>query len=151
MQQYHKLPTITGDQLITLLVKDGWEACGRKTHGIEVGIKSFNVDSDEHREFSPAYFRHAEKQLRVRQPENLYWVTVTAQDNVGNTAIGYSGTVQFTTATKSSVNGVIIGVIIGVVIIIAIALIIWMVMRSAACYLNPLCKKSLSPVGSVSF
>ena len=37
MQQYHKLPTITGDQLITLLVKDGWEACGRKTHGI--GLK----------------------------------------------------------------------------------------------------------------
>ena len=29
--------------------------------------KSFSVDSDEHREFNPTYFRHAEKQLRVRQ------------------------------------------------------------------------------------
>jgi putative transposase len=38
-----------------------------KDVGIDVGIKSFSVDSDEHREFNPAYFRHAEKQLRVRQ------------------------------------------------------------------------------------
>lgn len=38
-----------------------------KIVGIDVGIKSFSVDSDEHREFNPAYFRNAEKQLRVRQ------------------------------------------------------------------------------------
>ena len=38
-----------------------------KDIGIDVGIKSFSVDSDEHREFNPAYFRHAEEQLRVRQ------------------------------------------------------------------------------------
>ena len=38
-----------------------------KDVGIDVGIKSFSVDSDEHREFNLAYFRHAEKQLRVRQ------------------------------------------------------------------------------------
>jgi putative transposase len=37
------------------------------TIGIDVGIKSFVVDSDGHREFNPAYFRQAEKQLRVRQ------------------------------------------------------------------------------------
>jgi putative transposase len=35
--------------------------------GIDVGIKSFCVDSDGHRESNPAYFRQAEKQLRVRQ------------------------------------------------------------------------------------
>ena len=38
-----------------------------KTVGIDVGIKSFSVDSDEHMKYNPAYFRHAEKQLRVRQ------------------------------------------------------------------------------------
>ncbi len=38
-----------------------------KIVGLDVGIKSFLVDSDEHREFNPAYFRHTEKQLRVRQ------------------------------------------------------------------------------------
>jgi putative transposase len=38
-----------------------------KDVGIDVGIKSFSVDSDEHREFNPTYFRHVEKQLRVRQ------------------------------------------------------------------------------------
>ena len=38
-----------------------------KNVGIDVGIKSFSMDSDEHREFNPAYFRHAEKQLSVRQ------------------------------------------------------------------------------------
>jgi putative transposase len=38
-----------------------------KTVGIDVGIKSFCVDSEGHREFNPAYFRQAEKQLRVRQ------------------------------------------------------------------------------------
>jgi putative transposase len=38
-----------------------------KTVGIDVGIKSFCVDSDEHRVFNPAYFRQAQKQLRVRQ------------------------------------------------------------------------------------
>lgn len=38
-----------------------------KVAGIDVGIKSFSVDSDEHREFNPTYLRHAEKQLRVRQ------------------------------------------------------------------------------------
>jgi len=38
-----------------------------KTVGIDVGIKSFVVDSDGHREFNPAFFRKAEKQLRVRQ------------------------------------------------------------------------------------
>ena len=38
-----------------------------KDIGIDVGIKSFSVDSDEHREFNPAYFRHVEEQLRVRQ------------------------------------------------------------------------------------
>jgi putative transposase len=35
--------------------------------GIDVGVKSFSVDSDGHKEFNPAYFRHTEKQLRVRQ------------------------------------------------------------------------------------
>jgi len=35
--------------------------------GIDVGIKSFCVDSDEGHEDSPSYFRNAEKQLRVRQ------------------------------------------------------------------------------------
>jgi putative transposase len=38
-----------------------------KTVGIDVGIKSFCVDSDGHREFNPAYFRQGQKQLRVRQ------------------------------------------------------------------------------------
>jgi putative transposase len=38
-----------------------------KTVGIDVGIKSFVVDSDGHREFNPAFFLQAEKQLRVRQ------------------------------------------------------------------------------------
>lgn len=38
-----------------------------KVVGIDVGIKSFSVDSDEHREFNPAYFRNGEKRLRVRQ------------------------------------------------------------------------------------
>jgi putative transposase len=38
-----------------------------KTVGIDVGIKSFCVDSDGHREFNPAYFCHAQKLLRVRQ------------------------------------------------------------------------------------
>jgi putative transposase len=37
------------------------------TIGIDVGIKSFCVDSEGHSEFNPAYFRQAEKQLRVRQ------------------------------------------------------------------------------------
>ena len=34
MHQYRKLPTITGDQLVALLMKDGWKNCGQKTHGI---------------------------------------------------------------------------------------------------------------------
>ena len=34
MPQYRKLPTVSGDQLIALLMKDGWENCGRKTHGV---------------------------------------------------------------------------------------------------------------------
>jgi putative transposase len=38
-----------------------------KTVGIDVGIKSFIVDSDGHREFNPTFFRQAEKQLKVRQ------------------------------------------------------------------------------------
>ena len=38
-----------------------------KDVGIDVGIKSFSMDSEAHREFNPAYFRHAEKQLSVRQ------------------------------------------------------------------------------------
>jgi putative transposase len=38
-----------------------------ETIGIDVGIKSFCVDSDGHREFNPAYFRQSEKHLRVRQ------------------------------------------------------------------------------------
>jgi len=38
-----------------------------KTVGIDVGVKSFCVDSDGHREFNPAYFRQAEKLLKVRQ------------------------------------------------------------------------------------
>jgi putative transposase len=38
-----------------------------KTVGIDVGIKSFCVDSDGRTEFNPAYFRQAEKKLRVRQ------------------------------------------------------------------------------------
>ncbi len=38
-----------------------------KVIGIDVGIKSFCVDSDGNKVDSPAYFRHAEKQLRVRQ------------------------------------------------------------------------------------
>jgi putative transposase len=38
-----------------------------KTIGIDVGIKSFCVDSDGHSEFNPAYFRHTEKQLKIRQ------------------------------------------------------------------------------------
>ena len=42
------------------------ELCSKDV-GIDVGIESFSVDSDERREFNPAYFRHAEKQLRVRQ------------------------------------------------------------------------------------
>ena len=42
------------------------EPCSKDV-GIVVGIKSFSVDSDEHREFNPTYFRHAEKQLRIRQ------------------------------------------------------------------------------------
>jgi len=42
------------------------ESC-TKDVGIDVGIKSFSVDSDEHREFNPAYFRHIEKILRTRQ------------------------------------------------------------------------------------
>lgn len=32
---------------------------------VDVNIKSFNMDSDEHREFCPAYIRHAENQLSV--------------------------------------------------------------------------------------
>ena len=38
-----------------------------KTIGIDVGIKSFLVDSDNNQVESPKYFRNAEKQLRVRQ------------------------------------------------------------------------------------
>jgi putative transposase len=38
-----------------------------KAIGVNVGIKSFVVDSDGHREFNPAFFRQAEKQLSVRQ------------------------------------------------------------------------------------
>ena len=38
-----------------------------KVVGIDVGVKSFSVDSDAHREFNPAYFRHIEKKLRARQ------------------------------------------------------------------------------------
>lgn len=38
-----------------------------KTVGIDVGIKSFCVDSDSGRVDNPAYFQHAEKQLRARQ------------------------------------------------------------------------------------
>jgi putative transposase len=35
--------------------------------GIDVGIKSFCVDSDGHRKFNPAYFRRSENKLRTRQ------------------------------------------------------------------------------------
>jgi putative transposase len=38
-----------------------------KSVGIHMGIEYFCVDSDEGHEDNPAYFRHAEKQLRVRQ------------------------------------------------------------------------------------
>ena len=38
-----------------------------KSIGIDVGIKSFSVDSDGHKEFNPTYFRCGEKQLKVRQ------------------------------------------------------------------------------------
>jgi putative transposase len=38
-----------------------------KTVGIDVGVKSFCVDSDGHREFNPNYFRQAEEKLKVRQ------------------------------------------------------------------------------------
>jgi hypothetical protein len=37
MPQYTKLPTISGDQLVALLIKDAWEPCGQRTHG--VGLK----------------------------------------------------------------------------------------------------------------
>ena len=36
MQKYSKLPAMTGEQLLTLLVKDGWRTCGRKTHGVGI-------------------------------------------------------------------------------------------------------------------
>ncbi len=42
------------------------ESC-TKDVGIDVGIKSFSVDSDEYREFNPAFFRQSEKELRIRQ------------------------------------------------------------------------------------
>ncbi len=31
---HDKIPAVTGEQLIRLLVKDGWVECGRRTHGI---------------------------------------------------------------------------------------------------------------------
>jgi predicted RNA binding protein YcfA (HicA-like mRNA interferase family) len=31
MQKYRKLPTITGQQLVKLLKKDGWEECRKST------------------------------------------------------------------------------------------------------------------------
>ena len=34
MQKYRKLPTMTGKQLLALLMKDGWISCGQKTHGV---------------------------------------------------------------------------------------------------------------------
>ena len=34
MQKYRKLPALTGKQLLTLLIKDGWQNCGQKTHGV---------------------------------------------------------------------------------------------------------------------
>ena len=38
-----------------------------KSVGIDVGIKTFCVDSDDNQTESPKYFKNAEKQLRVRQ------------------------------------------------------------------------------------
>ena len=32
--QYDSIPAITGEQLIKLLLRDGWKDCGQKTHGI---------------------------------------------------------------------------------------------------------------------
>jgi predicted RNA binding protein YcfA (HicA-like mRNA interferase family) len=31
---HDKIPAITGEQLIRLLVKDGWVECGHKNHGV---------------------------------------------------------------------------------------------------------------------
>jgi len=42
MPQYRKLPAITGNQLVTLLMKDGWKNCGQKTHGIGLAKKVGN-------------------------------------------------------------------------------------------------------------
>ncbi|MDD5191198.1 MAG: hypothetical protein PHE50_09180 [Dehalococcoidales bacterium] len=36
MRRYTKIPAITGEQLIVLLVKDGWENGGKSTHGISL-------------------------------------------------------------------------------------------------------------------
>lgn len=42
MPQYRRLPTITGEQLIALLMKDGWVNCGQKTHGVGLTKKVGN-------------------------------------------------------------------------------------------------------------
>ncbi len=48
-------------------VPEHWLEPSDKSVGIDVGIKSFCVDSDEGHKDNPAFFRHAEKILRVRQ------------------------------------------------------------------------------------